>query len=87
MLHGPKEASLCVEIMSPGQTLSDMISKCERLIAGGCPMCWLIWPAKRLAYTFSDSVGLETELNTLRGGPFLDSVRVSVIELFKDLPD
>ncbi len=42
---------LAVEIMSPGQRLSSLIDKSERLIANGVDICWIIWPEKQKAWT------------------------------------
>lgn len=45
-------AILCVEILSPGQTLSNLLDKAERLLKGGTPSCWLIWPERRQAWIY-----------------------------------
>ncbi|MDQ2773452.1 MAG: Uma2 family endonuclease [Acidobacteriota bacterium] len=45
-------AALAVEIMSPGQVLSDLMDRCERLLASGTSVCWLIWPERRKAWEY-----------------------------------
>ena len=45
-------AILCIEILSPGQTLSNLLDKAERLLKGGTPVCWLIWPERRQAWSY-----------------------------------
>ncbi len=45
-------AILCVEILSPGQALSNLFDKAERLLAAGTPACWIIWPERRQAWIY-----------------------------------
>jgi len=46
-------AVLCVEIMSPGQTLSNIFDKAERLLNSGLPICWIVWPERRQAWAYT----------------------------------
>lgn len=34
-----------IEIISPGQTIRDMVKKCEGMIASGVEECWIVEPA------------------------------------------
>src|SRR5581483_7378335 len=45
-------AILCVEILSPGQALSNLFDKAERLLIAGTPVCWIIWPESRQAWVY-----------------------------------
>ena len=45
-------AVLCIEILSPGQALSNLFDKAERLLAAGTPVCWIIWPESRQAWIY-----------------------------------
>lgn len=45
-------AVFCVEILSPGQALSNLFDKAERLLAAGTPVCWIIWPESRQAWIY-----------------------------------
>lgn len=36
---------LAIEIISPGQTISAMVKKCEGMIASGVEECWIVEPA------------------------------------------
>jgi len=36
---------LAVEIISPGQTMSEMVKKCREMLASGVEECWIIEPA------------------------------------------
>ena len=60
-------ALLCIEIMSPGQTLSDLFDKCERLLSGGVPSCWVIWGEKRRVWLYTEDNPRETEMLTAAG--------------------
>jgi len=51
--------------MSPGQTLSELFDKCERLLRAGAPLCWIIYGEKRKAWTYSAALDLE-ETDVLR---------------------
>lgn len=42
-----------VEIMSPGQSLSNIVDKAERICAAGTPRCWVIWPERRQSWLLS----------------------------------
>ena len=44
---------LAIEILSPGQLLNDVTSKCDRLLQAGTGICWIIWPERRRAWNFS----------------------------------
>ena len=46
-------AILCVEIISPGQTLAELFDKADRLLKAGTPLCWIIWPERRKAWMYS----------------------------------
>ncbi len=36
---------LAIEIISPGQTMIDMVLKCQAMIASGVQECWIVEPA------------------------------------------
>jgi len=46
-------AALCVEILSPGQTVGDLFDKANRLIKSGVSTCWIIWPERRKAWIYT----------------------------------
>ncbi len=48
-------AILCVEIFSPGQMLSNLFDKAERLLKAGTPVCWIVWPERRQAWMYRQS--------------------------------
>ncbi len=45
-------AALFVEILSPGQSLSNLFNTAERLLQRGTPVCWIIWPERRQAWIY-----------------------------------
>ncbi len=43
---------LCVEILSPGQSESELFRKCRRYHAWGVPHCWVIDPGAQACFEF-----------------------------------
>jgi Uma2 family endonuclease len=76
-------AILAVEILSPGQPLSILIDKAERLIKAGTPMCWIIWPERRQAWMFSGDA-LREAGETLTAG---NAIEVSLAAMWADLDE
>ena len=44
---------LCIEIVSPGDRLADVLAKCETYHAWGCPHTWVLDPQSRKAWQYS----------------------------------
>jgi Uma2 family endonuclease len=78
-------ALLCIEIFSPGQTFSTLLDRAERLLKAGTPACWLVWPERRQAWTFTaEKLREATEvLSAPRGDE--DSIEVNVAEMWAEL--
>lgn len=70
--------ALVIEILSPGQTIAELLGKADRFLKAGAPLSWVIWPEKRKAWTytqgdlsesgnllaaFHDEVGSDVSLN------------------------
>jgi len=47
-----KPPLLCVEVLSPCDTLHNMVERLNDYIAMGVPVCWVVDPAARRGYTF-----------------------------------
>ena len=47
-----RPVSLCVEVLSPEDRLSSAFAKCEEYHAWGVPYCWVIDPAKQIAWEY-----------------------------------
>ena len=75
---------LAVEIKSPGQGLSDLFNKCERLHKAGTPQCWVIWPERRQAWIFT-SVSLETAKEKFTATIGDSSLEISLAEMWAEL--
>jgi len=43
---------LAIEIISPGQTLGQLLDRCERLLKAGTPLCWVILPERKQAWSY-----------------------------------
>ena len=50
---------LAIEIMSPGQTVGQLLDKADRLVRAGAPACWVIWPERRQAWVYSAASMIE----------------------------
>ena len=82
-LLGP--AVLCVEILSRGQTLSTLLDRSERLLKAGTPLCWVIWPERRQAWTYAQEdlrVADETLIVPMNEGK---TIEVSLAEMWAEL--
>jgi Uma2 family endonuclease len=75
---------LAVEIMSPGQTLSDLVDRCERLHKAGTPQCWIVWPERRQAWTFTP-VSFEAANENLTASLDQTVIEISLAEMWREL--
>ena len=74
---------LCVEVLSPRDTLRGMRARCGDYLAMGVPVVWILDPATRTAYVL-DSAGMrELREGVLRVGG--TAVEVGVGEVFATL--
>lgn len=76
---------LCIEIFSPGQTFAALVDRAERLLKAGTPLCWLIWPERRQAWTYTAerlSEAGETLSAAFGDG---DSIEVTAAEMWAEL--
>ena len=58
---------LCIEIMSPGDTLPEALDKAQRYFSWGSLRVWIIDPEKRTAWVFSGENGDEPAWISPRG--------------------
>ena len=77
-------AALAIEILSPRQTFSNMLDKCERLHKTGTPQCWVIWPERRQAWIYTP-VSLEAAKEKLTATIGDSSVEISLAEMWAEL--
>ncbi len=82
-------ALIAVEILSPGQTISDLFDKGNRLLRAGVKTCWIIWPEKRRTwiYTRQDLTEVSDELyaDLHTGGKYAATVRVPLPVMWNEL--
>jgi Uma2 family endonuclease len=60
---------LCVEVVSPSQTPSEMLAKCERYRQFGVPFCWVIDPVACRAWEYHLSQTEPYEVTGTLSGP------------------
>jgi Uma2 family endonuclease len=75
---------LAVEIMSPGQTLSQLLDRCERLQKGGTPQCWIIWPERRQAWMYAPG-SFDAASGYLTAALGESSIEVSLADMWAEL--
>jgi Uma2 family endonuclease len=73
---------LCVEILSPGQSESDLFRKCRRYHSWGIPHCWVIDPVAKACFEYhgGDTFTLVELDKTLTAGP----LQLPASEIFAD---
>ena len=71
---------LCVEIISPSQSFSELHEKCCHYLRWGVPYCWIIDPVRHLAWQIeSDEMPREIRADgSLRAG----DIEVTLADLF-----
>ncbi len=77
-------AILCVEILSPGQALSSLFDRAERLIAAGTPVCWIIWPERRQAWIYRQDA-MHEAVERLSADPEHGELAISLAEMWAEL--
>ena len=79
---------LGVEILSPGQTITELFARGDRLVKAGAQNVWVIWPEKRRAWQVgADRIDESHDTLTLSfpAGTKLDSVSIELSEMWKVL--
>ncbi len=73
-----------VEILSPAQTIADLLVRAERLLKLGCPLVWVIWPEKRKAWEYSTD--LDEKHTELTGRlPSGETIIIPLAEMWAEL--
>jgi Uma2 family endonuclease len=78
---------LAVEVMSPGNTKTEMHEKVKAYFEAGARLVWFVFPKARAVYAYTDAttVTILTENDTLTGGDVLPGFAVKVSEIFSVL--
>ncbi len=79
---------LAVEVLSPGNTKSEMARKLKDYFLSGVRLVWLVDPKKRIVGVFMspDRSRLLTEGQTLDGGEVLPGLSLPIAEVFRRVP-
>ncbi len=80
-------AILCVEVLSPGQTVADVIGKADRIVRAGTPACWVIWPERRKAWTLTADDLIEAKDVLEARLPDGTSIQVQTAEMWAELDE
>jgi Uma2 family endonuclease len=78
-------AVLCVEILSPGQTVADMFDKAGRILKAGTPLCWIIWPERRKAWMYATDNLEEAKTHLQAALPDGGLIEVELAEMWGEL--
>ena len=79
---------LGVEILSPGQTITELFGRADRLVKLGTANVWVIWPEKRRAWEVGAALIDETTTNlSMRLPPGTDPeyVKIHLADMWKVL--
>jgi hypothetical protein len=47
---------LTIDTLAPGQTLAQLVDRCDRLLKAGAPQCWVIVPERQQAWVFTGAI-------------------------------
>jgi Uma2 family endonuclease len=76
---------LCIEILSPDQTLRQLFDKCERYHAWGTEYCWVIDPEAPAAWEYHQNG--QPYLRPVGEALAAGEIRLPVVEIFSVLAD
>ncbi len=76
---------LAVEILSPGQTVGQLFDKADRLVRAGAPLCWVIWPERRQAWTYSSDLLNEPREYLTASFPNGSRIEIRLDEMWAEL--
>jgi Uma2 family endonuclease len=77
--------ALVAEIMSPGQTIGNLLDKASRLVAAGANRCWVIWPEQKRAWTLTPDGNIVEEVDHLQAHFDTVAVTVPLLKLWAEL--
>ena len=72
---------LCIEIVSPGDQLSEVMAKCETYHAWGVPHAWILDPQTRKAWQYSrgsSAIEIDSDTGELTAG----EIRLRLSDIF-----
>ncbi len=84
----PVAPDIAIEVVSPNNTSEEMMEKTNLYLENGSRLVWIIYPQTRVISVFRQNnvISLLRENDTLDGEDVLPNFRLSVAELFANLP-
>ncbi len=84
----PVAPDIAIEVVSPNNTSEEMMEKVNLYLENGSRIVWIIYPQTRVitVYRQNNVVSLLRENDTLDGEEILPGFRLSVAELFANIP-
>jgi Uma2 family endonuclease len=76
---------VCIEILSPGQTQSELLQKCRQFHVWGVPHCWVIDPAAHVC--FESHASNEFRLIGAREELTAGDVKLAVADIFSGMSE
>jgi len=82
--YAPFAPALAGEVVSPGDTASDLRAKVDQYSAAGTRLIWVIYPSLRKVDVYQpDGTSYEVKADgTLNGGDVLPSLQINMVDLF-----
>jgi Uma2 family endonuclease len=79
---------LAVEIVSPTDTMIEVMAKVREYFHVGVQLVWLVLPTERLVYVYTSRTQIQviTEADVLDGGMVVPGFQIPAAELFEDIP-
>lgn len=84
----PTAPDIAVETASLGNSSEELIEKVEMYLAAGSRLVWVVYPKRKTIYVYRQSnvINVLRETDTLEGEDVLPGFRLSLAELFGNLP-
>jgi len=79
--YAERPPALCVEILSPEDRIGGIFAKCERYHDWGVPVCWVIDPIKRRAWSYERGGEPAPQTDVL----VASDIRLSLVDVFSIL--
>src|SRR5258707_5255852 len=85
----PFAPDLAVEVVSPGDSASEIIEKVTEYLAAGTRVVWVVYPDTKTAHIYNaankDRIEIVQATGTLDGGDVLPGFKLPMQDIFRDL--
>lgn len=84
----PAAPDIAVETASPGNSSEELLTKVDEYLNAGSRLVWVLNPKRRMAFVYrpNDVISVLRETDFLDGEDVLPGFRLSLAELFANLP-